>query len=121
LVRWPILTIYQIVRKFDVLLPPAFGRSAPSALYDANEGCRNICQSRWQSGTINWILRMLGPQPSRWHRCTSFTVTDSRSSYENVAAAEEEDWKARGRLRAALRGFREVDAQMLELVLWGLR
>ncbi len=62
---------------------------------------------------------MLGPQPSRWHRCTSFTVTDSRSSYENVAAAEEEDWKARGRLRAALRGFREVDAQMLELVLWG--
>jgi hypothetical protein len=56
-----------------------------------------------------------------WHRCTSFTVTDSRSSYENVAAAEEEDWKARGRLRAALRGFREVDAQMLELVLWGPR
>jgi exosortase len=44
---------------------------------------------------------------------------DARSSYKNVAAAEEEDWTARGRLRAALRGFREVGAQMLELVVWG--
>jgi exosortase len=44
---------------------------------------------------------------------------DARSSYENVATAGEEDWTARGRLRAALRGFREVGAQMLELVVWG--
>jgi exosortase len=44
---------------------------------------------------------------------------DARSSYKNVAAAEEEDWTARGRLRATLRGFREVGAQMLELVVWG--
>jgi exosortase len=44
---------------------------------------------------------------------------DARSSYQNVDAAEEEDWTARGRVRAALRGFREVGAQMLELVLWG--
>ena len=44
---------------------------------------------------------------------------DSRLSYEKVAAAEEEDWTARGRLRAALRGRREVGAQMLEVVVWG--
>jgi exosortase len=44
---------------------------------------------------------------------------DARSSYENVAAAEEEDWTARGRLRAAFRGRREVGAQMLEVVVWG--
>ena len=44
---------------------------------------------------------------------------DARSSYENVAAAEEEDWTARGRLRAALLGRREIGAQMLELVVWG--
>jgi exosortase/archaeosortase family protein len=44
---------------------------------------------------------------------------DARSSYENVAAAEEEDWSARGRLRAALRGRREIGAQMLEVVVWG--
>lgn len=44
---------------------------------------------------------------------------DARSSYKNVAATEEEDWTARGRLHAALRGFREVGAQMLELVVWG--
>jgi exosortase len=44
---------------------------------------------------------------------------DARSSYENVAAAEQEDWTARGRLRAALRGRRELGSQMLELVVWG--
>jgi hypothetical protein len=44
---------------------------------------------------------------------------DARSSYENAAAAEEEDWTARGRLRAALLGRREIGAQMLELVVWG--
>jgi hypothetical protein len=44
---------------------------------------------------------------------------DARSSYENIAAAEEEDWTARGRLRAAWRGRREVGAQMLEVVVWG--
>jgi exosortase len=44
---------------------------------------------------------------------------DARSSYENVAAAEEEDWSARGRIRAALRGRRERGAQMLELIVWG--
>lgn len=43
---------------------------------------------------------------------------DARSNYANVAAAEEEDWSARGRLRAALRGRREVGAQMLEIVVW---
>jgi exosortase len=44
---------------------------------------------------------------------------DARSSYESVAAANEEDWTAAGRIRAALRGRREVGAQMLELVVWG--
>jgi hypothetical protein len=44
---------------------------------------------------------------------------DARSSYKNVAAAEEEDWTARGRLRAVLRGRREIGAQMLEVVVWG--
>jgi hypothetical protein len=44
---------------------------------------------------------------------------DARSSYQNAAAAEEEDWTWRGRLRAALRGSREVGAQMLELAVWG--
>jgi exosortase len=44
---------------------------------------------------------------------------DARSSYENASAAAEEDWTARGRVRAALRGRRELGAQMLELVVWG--
>ena len=44
---------------------------------------------------------------------------DARSSYENVRAAEEEDWTPRGRIRAALRGRRELGAQMLEVVVWG--
>jgi len=44
---------------------------------------------------------------------------DARSSYENVATAEEENWTARGRLRAALRGRREIGAQMLEVAVWG--
>lgn len=48
-----------------------------------------------------------------------YCYLDARSSQKNAAAYEEEDWTARGRLRAALRGFREVGAQMLELVVWG--
>ena len=44
---------------------------------------------------------------------------DARTSYENAAAAESEDWSARGRLRAALQGRREIGAQMLEIVVWG--
>ncbi len=44
---------------------------------------------------------------------------DARSSYENVAAAESEDWSARGRIRAALQRRREIGAQMLEIVVWG--
>jgi len=44
---------------------------------------------------------------------------DARSTYENASAAEAEDWTARGRLRAALQGRREIGAQMLEVVVWG--
>ena len=44
---------------------------------------------------------------------------DARSSYKNVAAAEEEDWSPQGRIRAALRGKREVGAQILEIAVWG--
>jgi len=44
---------------------------------------------------------------------------DARSSYETAAAAVEEDWSFRGRVRAALQGRREIGAQMLELVVWG--
>jgi exosortase len=44
---------------------------------------------------------------------------DARSSYDSVNAAIEEDWTARGRIRAALNGRREIGAQMLELVVWG--
>ena len=44
---------------------------------------------------------------------------DARSSYESEAAANEEDWTTRGRVRAALRGRREIGAQMLELVVSG--
>lgn len=43
---------------------------------------------------------------------------DARSSYESEKAANEEDWTARGRVRAALRGRREAGAQMLEVVVW---
>jgi len=46
---------------------------------------------------------------------------DARSSYENVAAAEAEDWSARGRWRAALQGRRDIGAQMLEIIVWGYR
>jgi len=44
---------------------------------------------------------------------------DARSSYESVAAAVAEDWSARGRVRAALQGRREIGAQILEIVVWG--
>jgi exosortase len=44
---------------------------------------------------------------------------DARSSYENAAAAQEEDWSARGRVRTALEGRREIGAQMLEIVVDG--
>jgi len=44
---------------------------------------------------------------------------DARSNYDTVAAAEEEDWSARGRVRAALRGRREIGAQMIEVGIWG--
>jgi hypothetical protein len=44
---------------------------------------------------------------------------DARSSYESVAAAEAEDWSARGRIRAALQGRREIGAQILEIIVWG--
>jgi hypothetical protein len=44
---------------------------------------------------------------------------DARSSYESETAANAEDWTARGRVRAALRGQRELGAQMLEVVVGG--
>jgi exosortase len=44
---------------------------------------------------------------------------DARSSYENTKSAVEEDWSARGRVRAALRGRRELGTQMLEVAVWG--
>jgi hypothetical protein len=44
---------------------------------------------------------------------------DARASYENARAAAEEDWTPRGRVRAAVRGRRELGAQMLEVVVWG--
>ncbi|MEY2480294.1 MAG: hypothetical protein QOI04_1221 [Verrucomicrobiota bacterium] len=44
---------------------------------------------------------------------------DGRSSYGNAAAAQEEDWTATGRLRAAWKGRRDVGTQMLELAVWG--
>lgn len=44
---------------------------------------------------------------------------DARSSYENAVAAQAEDWSMRGRVRAALRGQRDIGAQMLELVVSG--
>lgn len=44
---------------------------------------------------------------------------DARSSYQTSSTAVEEDWSVKGRIRAALRGQREVGAQMLELAVWG--
>ncbi|MFN2541284.1 MAG: exosortase/archaeosortase family protein [Chthoniobacterales bacterium] len=43
---------------------------------------------------------------------------DVRSDRENLSSAEQEDWTARGRLRAALKGRPEIGA-VLELVVWG--
>jgi AraC-like DNA-binding protein len=75
------------------------------------------------------LTRDAGLSPFHFHRDFStltgvplhvfYCYWDARSSYENLAAAEEEDWTVRGRLRAALRGAREIGAQMLELVVWG--
>jgi hypothetical protein len=48
-----------------------------------------------------------------------YCYSDGRSSYENAKAAEQEDWSARGRVRAAWQGRRDVGAQMLEVVVWG--
>jgi exosortase len=48
-----------------------------------------------------------------------YCYSDGRSSYENAAAAEREDWTMGGRLRAAWQGRRDVGAQMLEVVVWG--
>jgi exosortase len=44
---------------------------------------------------------------------------DARSAYKDTGAAQEEDWSASGRVRAALKGQREIGAQMLEVVVWG--
>jgi exosortase len=44
---------------------------------------------------------------------------DGRSSYDNAAVAAQEDWSFGGRIRAALRGRREIGAQMLEMLVWG--
>ncbi len=49
----------------------------------------------------------------------AYCYWDARSSYENAHASTVEDWTAKGRLRAALRGQRERGAQMLELGVWG--
>lgn len=43
---------------------------------------------------------------------------DARSSYGSDAAAANEDWTMRGRLRAAWKGQREVGTRMLELASW---
>jgi len=45
---------------------------------------------------------------------------DVRAGSDNVGNAEQEDWTARGRLRAALKGRPEIGA-VLELVVWGYR
>jgi exosortase len=44
---------------------------------------------------------------------------DARSSYQNADTAIIEDWSARGRIRTALQGRREIGAQILEIVVWG--
>jgi exosortase len=49
----------------------------------------------------------------------AYSYWDGRSSYATNAAAAEEDWTVRGRLRAAWEGKREVGARMLELAVWG--
>ncbi len=46
---------------------------------------------------------------------------DSRSSYQDATTSAEEDWTARGRLRAAWHGKREIGTQMLELAVWGFQ
>ena len=43
---------------------------------------------------------------------------DIRSDSEKPSTAEEEDWTAAGRVRAALKGRSEIGA-VLELVVWG--
>jgi hypothetical protein len=49
----------------------------------------------------------------------TYCYWDARASYDSVNAAVEEDWSASGRIRAALKGRREIGAQMLELAVWG--
>ena len=44
---------------------------------------------------------------------------DARSSYQSADTAIIEDWSARGRVRTALQGRREIGAQILEIVVWG--
>lgn len=48
-----------------------------------------------------------------------YCYSDGRSSYTSAQAAEQEDWSARGRVRAAWEGRRDIGAQMLEVVVWG--
>ncbi len=49
----------------------------------------------------------------------AYCYWDGRSSSATNAAAAEEDWTVRGRLRAAWEGKREIGARMLELAVWG--
>lgn len=44
---------------------------------------------------------------------------DARSSYESAESASEEDWTFRGRVRGAIRGQRDIGAQMLEVIVRG--
>ena len=67
------------------------------------------------------------PLPIRSYRFTDrghplhifYCYWDGRSSYANDAEAAAEDWTARGRLRAAWAGKRELGARMFELAVWG--
>ena len=52
-------------------------------------------------------------------RCTSFyCYWNASSSDKDVAAVEQEDWTARGRLRVVLKARPEIGA-VLELAVWG--
>src|SRR5206468_2194639 len=67
------------------------------------------------------------PLPIRNYRFTDrgyplhifYCYWDGRSSCANNAAAVAEDWTARGRVRAAWAGKRELGARMFELAVWG--
>ena len=64
---------------------------------------------------VRWSLSEQSGKPLHVLYC----YWDARALQDQGSALLSEDWTPAGRIRAALRGRREVGTQMLEIAVWG--